>query len=92
MKDVSEKGYQQYCRSRPAASTDSNKRVKDMGFSSCGVHPLLRNNSKDIECQKENMLDQMRQYRPHGVRGCYAYIVLSLQNEKFNFKLISDNI
>ncbi|KAK9693141.1 Helicase conserved C-terminal domain [Popillia japonica] len=66
LKDVSEKGYQQYCRSRPAASTDSNKRVKDMGFSSCGVHPLLRNNSKDIECQKENMLDQMRQYRPHG--------------------------
>lgn len=73
---MSEKGYQQYCRSRPAASTDSNKRIKEMGFANCGVHPIFRNNSKDIESQKENMLDKMRQYRPHGVSTIISCIMI----------------
>lgn len=66
LKEVSEKGYQQYCRSRPAASTDSNKRIKDMPFSSCGVHPIFKQTVKVLENEKENILDKMRQYRPAG--------------------------
>ncbi|GJQ84455.1 hypothetical protein Trydic_g15666 [Trypoxylus dichotomus] len=66
LKDVSEKGYQQYCRSRPAASTDSNKRVKDMPFLSSGVHPLFKESIQEMDKKKENILEKMRQYRPHG--------------------------
>lgn len=65
MRKVTENAQQQYVRSRPAASVDSNKRVKELSFGTCTVHPVFGNDSSDH--LRENLLDQMKIYRPHGV-------------------------
>ncbi|CAH1278786.1 unnamed protein product [Diabrotica balteata] len=65
-KKVSENGYQQYIRSRPNASADSNRRIKELPLSSCWVHPIFKNVDEVDENERENLLDKMKQYRPHG--------------------------
>lgn len=66
MQKVTENAYQQYIRSRPAASSDSNKRIKEMSFATCSIHPMFQNDEKDA-ILKESFLDRMKNYRPHGV-------------------------
>lgn len=66
MRKVTENAYQQYLRSRPAASSDSNKRIKDLPLATCSVHPLFRN-GENSEDGRDDLLDKMRTYRPHGV-------------------------
>lgn len=65
MKKVCDNAYQQYGRTKPAASTDSNRRVKKLPFASCPIHQIFSNNTED-EPEREALLDKMKYYRPHG--------------------------
>lgn len=64
MSKVCSNAYQQYCRSRPAASSDSNRRVKNLPFNTAGVNPLFQENSSELS--RESLLDKMKSYRPQG--------------------------
>nr|XP_022919550.1 ATP-dependent RNA helicase DDX54 [Onthophagus taurus] len=66
MREVSEKGYKQYLRSRPAASVDSNKRIKELPFGNCGIHTIFQTEDALSEIKKENILERMKNYRPSG--------------------------
>lgn len=63
MQNVCNNAYQQYIRSRPAASTESNKRVKELNISVAGILPQFRDSS-DAAAQ---LLLKMKSYRPRGV-------------------------
>lgn len=64
---MAENGYQQYIRSRPAASADSNRRVKELPLSTCAVHSIFSKLGEIAEDERENLLDKMKNYRPQGV-------------------------
>ncbi|XP_008198552.1 ATP-dependent RNA helicase DDX54 [Tribolium castaneum] len=66
MKKVTENAYLQYVRSRPAASSDSNRRVKELAFASCGIHPIFGDYKEYVEEERENLLEKMKSYRPQG--------------------------
>jgi ATP-dependent RNA helicase DDX54/DBP10 len=66
MRTVTENAYKQYVRSRPAASSDSNRRIKELPFLTCGIHPIFRENEEYVEEERENLLDKMKNYRPQG--------------------------
>lgn len=71
MKKVCNNAYEQYCRSRPAASVDSSKRVKTLPLNSAGIHPLFRSAMNEVtDMSREILLDKMKGYRPQGV-SCY---------------------
>ncbi|XP_050313208.1 ATP-dependent RNA helicase DDX54 [Anthonomus grandis grandis] len=67
-----ENAYKRYLQSRPAASSDSNKRIKELPINMCSVHPVFKKfniNSSKTEVAtelKENILEQMKRYRPPG--------------------------
>ncbi|CAH0552710.1 unnamed protein product [Brassicogethes aeneus] len=63
---VSENGYLQYIRSRPAASSDSNRRMKEIPIANCLIHSLFKNQGITDEDERENLLDKMKGYRPQG--------------------------
>lgn len=67
MRKVTENAYLQYVRSRPAASSDSNKRVKELNLNSCNVLSIFASPNLQQENERESFLDQMKNYRPHGV-------------------------
>lgn len=67
MKRVSENAYLQYVKSRPPASSDSNRRVKDFPFLLCSVHPIFKELQDEVEEERENVLDKLKSYRPQGV-------------------------
>lgn len=78
MKKVTENAYMQYIRSRPGASSDSNRRIKNLPFATCSIHSIFKSkHAKNSELLKENMLDQMKNYRPHGVRN-YCNLLMYL--------------
>lgn len=88
MRKVTENAYKQYIRSRPLASPDSNRRVKELSFNNCGIHPIFKTNTDDLIVQKEDLLTRMKSYRPHGV-----IIVLIIFCDKLNFPInITDYI
>lgn len=66
LRKVTENAYQQYIRSRPVASTESNKRVKDLPFATCPIHPIFKDYDDVSENERENILNKMRSYRPQG--------------------------
>ncbi|CAG7816309.1 unnamed protein product [Allacma fusca] len=60
---VARNGYAQYLKSRPSASSESNKRAKGIEFSKLPMHPMF-----DSSFQKDPMNDfiaQIHNYRPH---------------------------
>lgn len=65
MLKVCNNAYQQYIRSRPAASLDSNRRVKNLPLNAAGLNPMFKSENK-IEEKRENILDRMKNYRPQG--------------------------
>lgn len=67
MHQVTENAYQQYVRSRPAASSDSNRRVKELNLSSCSVLGMFSSSEEDVENERGSLLDRMKNYRPQGV-------------------------
>lgn len=63
MEKVCSNGYQQYLRSRPAASVASVKRVKELCINEAGYLPEYCNVPEDTA----NILARMKNYRPLGV-------------------------
>ena len=63
MQNVSENAYQQYIRSRPAASAESNKRVKELNIDVAGILPEFR----DKNDAASELILKMKNYRPPGV-------------------------
>lgn len=67
MKKVCANAYRQYIRSRPGASVESVKRVKDINPNSFAVHPVFPVQDA-IHSSVSDMLEKMKNYRPNGVR------------------------
>lgn len=63
MQQVCSNAYQQYIRSREAASTDSNKRVKELNILAAGILPQFC----DADNAAIDLLSRMKKYRPRGV-------------------------
>ncbi|XP_030767680.1 ATP-dependent RNA helicase DDX54 [Sitophilus oryzae] len=66
MLKVTENAYKHYIRSRPGASADSNRRIKELALNVCSLHPVFKNSEQSKLMERENLLDQMKSYRPHG--------------------------
>ncbi|CAL1261172.1 unnamed protein product [Larinioides sclopetarius] len=62
MLKVSRNAYQQYLKSRPAASSESIRRMKKFSFSTVEIHPIFND---DAELEKNKMLAKMKNYRPN---------------------------
>ncbi|XP_001600622.1 ATP-dependent RNA helicase DDX54 [Nasonia vitripennis] len=62
MQNVCNNAYQQYCRSRPPASAESNKRIKELDINRAGILPEFR----DANDEAANLLSKMKSYRPRG--------------------------
>uniref|UniRef100_A0A4W3HSX3 ATP-dependent RNA helicase DDX54 n=1 Tax=Callorhinchus milii TaxID=7868 RepID=A0A4W3HSX3_CALMI len=63
LKRVSENAYKQYLKSRPDPSQESIKRVKEMDFSTLGIHPLYGSNLEDTELQRLKVIDSIKNYK-----------------------------
>ncbi|KAI5754494.1 hypothetical protein M8J77_008992 [Diaphorina citri] len=55
--------YKKYVKSRPGASVESVKKVKELELATMQVHPLFRNIGS-AEQEKFNLLTKMSEYRP----------------------------
>ncbi|XP_054002117.1 ATP-dependent RNA helicase DDX54 [Hylaeus anthracinus] len=62
MEQVCDNAYKQYVRSRPAASSESIKRVKELHISKAGVIPEY----SDVSSNTKNLLSKIMSYRPQG--------------------------
>lgn len=68
MEGVCNNAYQQYLRSRPAASTESVKRVKNLNIIGAGIIPEFCDiKTQDADNSLADILSQMKNYRPPGV-------------------------
>lgn len=63
MEKVCDNAYKQYIRSRPAPSSESIKRVKELHISEAGVIPEY----SDVSLSTTNLLSKIVNYRPQGV-------------------------
>ena len=63
MQNVCNNAYQQYIRSRPPASSESIKRIKEMNISVAGILPEFRN----FNDAATELITKMKSYRPRGV-------------------------
>ncbi|KAG7208122.1 hypothetical protein KM043_009693 [Ampulex compressa] len=62
MEKVCNNAYQQYIRSRPGASSESVKRIKELHISQAGVIPEY----SDVSPKTIDLLTRMKNYRPQG--------------------------
>ncbi|XP_003700188.1 ATP-dependent RNA helicase DDX54 [Megachile rotundata] len=62
MEKVCENAYKQYIRSRPTASSESIKRVKELNINQAGVIPEY----SDVSSNTLNLLSKIVNYRPQG--------------------------
>ncbi|KAI4495341.1 hypothetical protein M0804_001542 [Polistes exclamans] len=62
MEKVCDNAYERYIKSRPAASSESVKRVKELNINSAGIIPEYSN----INPATIDILTKMKQYRPQG--------------------------
>ncbi|KAF5295089.1 hypothetical protein FQA39_LY13240 [Lamprigera yunnana] len=65
-KELSEKAYKQYLRTRPVASVDSNRRAKELPLAKCVTHPIFKSQMNSLFEQRDSILHQMKNYRPQG--------------------------
>ncbi|XP_067911214.1 ATP-dependent RNA helicase DDX54 [Heterodontus francisci] len=63
LKRVSENAYVQYLKSRPNPSPESVKRVRDLDFSTLGIHPLFGINIEDTELQRLKIINSIKNYK-----------------------------
>ncbi|XP_035725205.1 ATP-dependent RNA helicase DDX54-like [Vespa mandarinia] len=62
MEKVCDNAYERYIKSRPAASSESVKRMKELNINSAGIIPEYSN----INPATMDILTKMKQYRPQG--------------------------
>jgi ATP-dependent RNA helicase DDX54/DBP10 len=63
---VCKNGYRQYLKSRPNASTESNRRAKDIEIGRLPVHPIFEGNVG--EDPMNSLISRIQGYRPHSVQ------------------------
>jgi len=63
LRNVSKNGYSQYMKSRPNASTESNRRAKGIEVSKLQIHPLFAEHV--AEDPMDGLITQMQSYRPN---------------------------
>ncbi|XP_067861828.1 ATP-dependent RNA helicase DDX54 [Heptranchias perlo] len=63
LKKVSENAYMQYLKSRPNPSPESVKRVRDMDFSTVGIHSLFGVSLEDTELQRLKVINSIKNYK-----------------------------
>lgn len=63
MRKVCNNAYQQYVRSRPGASTESVRRIKELRINEAGVFPQY----SDVSSTAVDLMSRMKSYRPQGV-------------------------
>jgi ATP-dependent RNA helicase DDX54/DBP10 len=71
MQNVCNNAYQQYVRSRPAASSESNKRIKELNISVAGILPEFRDSNNSTA----ELISKMKSYRPRGVITKTLYLI-----------------
>ncbi|XP_077267189.1 ATP-dependent RNA helicase DDX54 isoform X2 [Temnothorax americanus] len=62
MRKVCNNAYQRYIRSRPGASTESVKRIKELRISEAGILPQY----SDVSHTAADLISRMKTYRPQG--------------------------
>lgn len=63
MRKVCNNAYQQYVKSRPGASMESVKRIKELRINEAGVLPEYSDDSHAAA----DIISRMKNYRPQGV-------------------------
>uniref|UniRef100_UPI00398ED3FE ATP-dependent RNA helicase DDX54 n=1 Tax=Pristiophorus japonicus TaxID=55135 RepID=UPI00398ED3FE len=63
LKRVSENAYMQYLKSRPNPSPESVKRVREMDFSTVGIHSLFGIGLEDTELQRLKVINSIKNYK-----------------------------
>lgn len=63
MRNVCNNAYQQYVRSRPGASAESVRRIKELRINEAGVLPQY----SDVSPMAADLISRMKNYRPQGV-------------------------
>ncbi|XP_031358729.1 ATP-dependent RNA helicase DDX54-like [Photinus pyralis] len=66
IKQTADKAYTKYLQTRPVASVDSNRRAKQFLTNKCGTHAFFKAQNNDLQEERENILQQMKNYRPQG--------------------------
>ncbi|XP_066256724.1 ATP-dependent RNA helicase DDX54 [Euwallacea similis] len=61
-----ENAYKQYIKTRQVASADSSKRIKELDLNSCSFHSMFKTTDVNEKFERENLIDQMKNYRPQG--------------------------
>lgn len=79
MQKVCNNAYQRYIRSRPGASTESVKRIKELCISEAGILPQY----SDVSPTAADIISRMRNYRPKGVSKQKQIIYFSFNIEIF---------
>merc|ERR1719334_154843 len=62
-KEQAANAYKQYLKSRPGASKESLKRCKEIKEMKIGAHPVLKTDSTDLEDERINFLEQMKNFK-----------------------------
>lgn len=81
MQNVSNNAYEKYLKSRPPASSESNKRIKEINISNAGILPEFRNSNSSTE----DFLSKMKNYRPRGVN--YLNFIFLINNRSVSSKI-----
>nr|XP_060641416.1 ATP-dependent RNA helicase DDX54 [Anolis sagrei ordinatus] len=63
LRQVADNAQKQYQKSRPAPSSESIKRVKEMDFSLLGIHPLFSSRFEGDEMERLKFVDSIKTYR-----------------------------
>jgi ATP-dependent RNA helicase DDX54/DBP10 len=64
MAKVASNGYKMYLKSRTGASVESVKRARKLKAASIGVHPITVRESTEVEEERADFLEQMKNFRP----------------------------
>jgi ATP-dependent RNA helicase DDX54/DBP10 len=67
MAKVASNGYKMYLKSRTGASVESVKRARKLKAASIGVHPITVRESTEVEEERADFLEQMKNFRPVNV-------------------------
>jgi len=66
MTKVCSNGYKKYLRSRPGASAESVKRMREIDLTKLAVHPFFDKVNDEGESSRE-LIEKMKTYKPKGV-------------------------
>ena len=81
MRKVCNNAYQQYVRSRPRASAESVKRIKELRINEAGILPEYSDAS---HINTADIISRMKNYKPQGVSIMTPYIYNKMLCFNFN--------